>query len=253
LLLESVIFQTTDGSTEESMMRPKTNTNRFPFRSLVCVLSFMLVSAATQNSWAVDPVKLGQQSQKKAEDAQPNRFDDASRPIDDGRQRGALDRDRDAVDRQADLNRKGDPAFHPPWPHRRRWLLGVRVQYLDTGARVTGVIPGTPAWQVGLEPRDVIVTVDGYQIGYVGRHFYEISNELNARAERSGWVRLLVQNCRNARLVNLDVRLAQIGAGFPRQRFNLPPAAPLDQPKQDKAQSDATSPQPPSAIPDDVE
>ena len=105
----------------------------------------------------------------------------------------------------------------------------MRVAYLDTGARVTHVFPGTPAWRVGLEPRDVIVSIDGYQIGYVNRQFYEISRELNYRAGRTGWVRLLVQNCRNDQLVNIDVQLARIGVGFPRERFDLPPGARLDQ------------------------
>jgi S1-C subfamily serine protease len=108
-------------------------------------------------------------------------------------------------------------------------MLGVRVWYLDTGARVTQVFPNTPAWRIGLEPRDVIVSIDGYQIGHVNRRFYEISAELNARAGRRGWVRLLVQNWRNNQLVNVDVQLAPVGRGFPRERFDIPPGAPIDQ------------------------
>jgi C-terminal processing protease CtpA/Prc len=119
-------------------------------------------------------------------------------------------------------------------------MLGVRVAYLDTGARVTHAFPNTPAWRVGLEPRDVIVSIDGYQIGYVNRRFYEMSTELNYRAGRTGWVRLLVQNCRNDQLVNIDVQLARIGAGFPRERFELPPGARLDQGDESASDGDET-------------
>jgi C-terminal processing protease CtpA/Prc len=234
-------------------MSTKTKANRCFLRSLVFVLSVMFVWAASQDSWAVDPAKLRQQSQSKTEDPEARRFDDSSRPIDDTRLRGARDRDQDAGDRRADLNQEGAPAFHPPWPHPRRWMLGVRVQYLNTGARVTQAIPGTPAWRIGLEPRDVIVSIDGYQIGYVNRRFYEISSELNARAGRSGRVRLLVQNCRNSQLMNVDVGLAPVGAGFPRQRFDLPPGARSDQADKDGRQRDAASPDPKIQTPNDVE
>jgi uncharacterized lipoprotein YbaY len=93
-----------------------------------------------------------------------------------------------------------------PRPYAR-WTLGVRVANLQTGTRITDVQPSSAAWRVGLETRDVIVTVNGYQVGFVNRQLYDLQTELNLRAGRSGAVRLLVWNHRNGELVNIDVRL----------------------------------------------
>ena len=183
---------------------------------LFCCLSILFFLGTPHDLWAVDPAKKGQD------------VDASQRPARETTLQGVRGRDQGARDRHADLSPEGAPALRLR-TRPQQWMLGVRVAYLDTGARVTHVFPGTPAWRVGLEPRDVIVSIDGYQIGYVNRQFYEISTELNYRAGRTGWVRLLVQNCRNDQLVNIDVQLARIGVGFPRERFDLPPGARLDQ------------------------
>ena len=224
----------------------------FPW-NLVCVLSVIFVLAASQDSRAVDPAKLRQQPQTKTEDADGQRLDDSKRPAEDTRLHGVRERDQGVRERHADLNQEGSPALHPPRPHSQHWVLGVRCWYLDTGARVTYVFPNTPAWRVGLEPRDVIVSIDGYQIGYVQRRFYEISAELNARAGRRGWVRLLVQNHRNSQLVNVDVQLARIGSGFPRERFGIPQGSRLDQADEGQRQRAGVVPKPKTQSPNDVE
>ena len=72
---------------------------------------------------------------------------------------------------------------------------------------MTDVIRDTPAWDAGLETGDTIVTVDGYQIGFVNNQLYSLGDELQRRADRYGRVTLLVQNRRNGRLVNVDVQL----------------------------------------------
>jgi len=41
-------------------------------------------------------------------------------------------------------------------------LLGVECEDVDNGARVTRVVPGTPAEQAGLEVGDVIIAVDNH-------------------------------------------------------------------------------------------
>ena len=229
------------------------NTNRcFPW-SVVCALSLLFAIAAAQDSRAVDPAKLGQQAEAKTAASSEEQLDDLNRPDEDTRLQGVRDREQPVRDRNADSNQEGSPAFHPPRPHPGHWLLGVRVRYLDTGARVTSVSRNTPAARVGLERRDVIVSIDGYQIGYVNRRLYDISTELNARAGRSGRVRLLVQNCRNNQLVNVDVQLARIGAGFPRERFGIPPGSRLDQAEGDERQRDAVEPEPKSRVPSEVE
>lgn len=90
---------------------------------------------------------------------------------------------------------------------RPRWRLGVYAYNTETGVVITRVVPGSPAWRVGFEPGDRIVSVDGYQVGFVGDRVYYLGEELQRRAGRRGDVLLLVQNVRNDRLLNIDVRL----------------------------------------------
>jgi len=92
------------------------------------------------------------------------------------------------------------------WPPR--WWLGVYVYDTPTGVVITRVVPNSPAARAGLEPRDRIVTVEGYQVGYVHRRFYALGPELQQRADRNGEVLLLVQNWRNDELTNMQVQLA---------------------------------------------
>jgi len=91
------------------------------------------------------------------------------------------------------------------WPPQ--WWLGVYVYNTPAGAVVTRVVPNSPAARAGLEPRDCIVTVEGYQVGYVHRRLYALGPELQLRAGRNGEVLLLVQNCRNSELTNMEVQL----------------------------------------------
>jgi len=94
--------------------------------------------------------------------------------------------------------------IRPPLP---RWRLGIYADSTDTGALVTRVSPNSPAWESGLEEGDRIVTVGGFQIGYVDGALFDLGDELQLRADRNGRVTLLVQNRRNLRLVNLEVTL----------------------------------------------
>ena len=234
-------------------MSAATKASRCCLWGLACAISIMLVLAASQDSQAVDPAKLGQPPQTENDDAGGQRLGDSSRLIEGKRPQGVRDRDQGVRDRHTDLNQEGSPAFHPPQRHPQHWMLGVRVWYLDTGARVTQAFRNTPAWRVGLEPRDIIVSIDGYQIGYVNRRFYEISNELNARAGRSGWVRLLVQNWRNNQLMNVDVQLARIGSGFPRERFGIPEESRVDQADDEQREREEVVPNPKTQIRNAVE
>lgn len=101
----------------------------------------------------------------------------------------------------------GFPQF-PPFPERARWWLGVYAYDTSTGVAITRVIPNSPAARAGLEPRDRIVTVEGFQVGYLHRRLYALGPELQLRSDPNGQVRLLVQNWRNGELTNMDVRLA---------------------------------------------
>lgn len=99
---------------------------------------------------------------------------------------------------------------------RPGWRLGVFAVNTDTGVRITRVMPGTPAERNGLEPGDTIVTVNGYQVGYVMGGFYPLGAEMQRRASPNGEVTFLVQDRRTDRLLNIPVRLEQRGIMLPR-------------------------------------
>ena len=96
----------------------------------------------------------------------------------------------------------------PRWiPPRGDWKLGVWAYNTDAGVVITRVLPGSAADRRGLEPGDRVVSVGGYQVGYVGELFYPLGYELSRQADRRGEVLLLVQNIRNQQLQNLTVSL----------------------------------------------
>lgn len=101
-------------------------------------------------------------------------------------------------------------------PGSDEWTLGVVPETTDTGVRVRDVVGGSPANRAGLERGDVIVNVEGYQVGRVGGRDYPLDRELNLRADSRGKVRLLVQDRRNNRLTNMDVQLERGSSRPPR-------------------------------------
>tara|TARA_R110002049_G_scaffold47902_3_gene138506 strand:+ start:21410 stop:22144 length:735 start_codon:yes stop_codon:yes gene_type:complete len=92
-------------------------------------------------------------------------------------------------------------------PQRGGWYLGVYGHYSPTGLLLTQVYPNTAAARAGLEVGDRIVAVNGHQIGDVLNRRIAIDSAL--QTSRSGRVRLLVQDRRTHRLVNLDVQLTR--------------------------------------------
>jgi S1-C subfamily serine protease len=74
---------------------------------------------------------------------------------------------------------------------------------------VTRVAPDSPAARHGLERGDRIVSVGGYQVGYVGDLLYPLGYEVRRQADGRGEVLLLVQNVRDKELLNLTVQLDQ--------------------------------------------
>ena len=116
----------------------------------------------------------------------------------------------------------GLPRILPP---RGDWKLGVWGYNTDSGLVVTRVSPNSAASRKGIEPGDKIVTIGGYQIGYVGDLLYPLGFELQRHAGRRGDVLLLVQNVRNEELMNLNVQLDRSGRDRP-----IPLPMPLERP-----------------------
>lgn len=88
-----------------------------------------------------------------------------------------------------------------------RWRLGVYSKDTETGVRIVQVVGNSAASRAGLEPEDTIITVNGYQVGFINGQLYDCASEFERSATSDGWVRILVQNNRNGQLMNLPVKL----------------------------------------------
>ena len=87
------------------------------------------------------------------------------------------------------------------------WTLGVRGDSTDTGFLISQVTPGGAADRARIQRGDVVVTVDGYQVGMISGRLYDLTHELNRRADSTGVVRLLLQDGQTGRLSSVRVRL----------------------------------------------
>ena len=102
-----------------------------------------------------------------------------------------------------------DPNFSqtPSSQAAQRWRLGIYPEDTDTGVVVKEIVRGSAAERAGLEVNDRIISVQGYQVGYVNGVVFDIGQEMERHADTQGWVRILVQDNRNGRLMNLPVQL----------------------------------------------
>ena len=82
----------------------------------------------------------------------------------------------------------------------RRWRLGVNDAVSPLGVRVRDVYRNSPASvQLGLEPGDYILDVQGYPVGYYQGTYYDLGDLLNMYADPQGWVNLNIWNFRTGR------------------------------------------------------
>ena len=88
----------------------------------------------------------------------------------------------------------------------QNYRLGVQVNNTTTGVDILAVQPGSVAQRAGIEGGDTIVTVGGYQVGYVGERLYDLGDELARRVDRNGDVTLVVRNRRTGGLVSVPAR-----------------------------------------------
>jgi uncharacterized lipoprotein YbaY len=101
----------------------------------------------------------------------------------------------------------GDARYLPPSPPRPgTYRLGINVQNTPTGVLVVGVSPGSVGQASGIEAGDTLVTVGGYQVGYVGDRLFDLGDELARRVDATGNVTLLVRDGRTGVLENAGVR-----------------------------------------------
>jgi S1-C subfamily serine protease len=99
----------------------------------------------------------------------------------------------------------------PPVVSRQPRELGVRVVSTHRGVLVRDVAHGSPAARAGLEPGDLIVRVDGFEVGLVRGLEFPLQSELR----RAGPVVMLeVIDSRSRRPMTLEVRLEESGLGL---------------------------------------
>jgi uncharacterized lipoprotein YbaY len=102
----------------------------------------------------------------------------------------------------------------PSWNSQpNSWRLGVAIENVDTGVMLTDIERGMPAERAGLEKGDVIVNVEGFQIGYVNGALYDLGDEIRKRVDQQGRVNFLVFDQRTRQLQSLPVTLVQQSSG----------------------------------------
>ena len=101
----------------------------------------------------------------------------------------------------------GNPSTGNPGQTWQKWRLGIYPEDTDTGVRISQVVRGSAAERAGLETGDRIIGVHGYQVGYVNGTLFDVGQEFERHADTQGWVRILVQNNRDGKLLNMPLQL----------------------------------------------
>lgn len=111
---------------------------------------------------------------------------------------------------------------------RAEWNFGITGDNTDVGVMVRQVTPNSAAFQAGINPGDVIVCVDRGQVGRVGNQIFDLTEELNRRADPSGRVRMLVQERRTGQLRTIGVQLDRNTGGLSGMLLLRDPRLPRD-------------------------
>lgn len=89
----------------------------------------------------------------------------------------------------------------------RQWNLGVQGDSSDVGVLIRQVTPGGAASRARIQPGDSVVAVEGFQVGFIGGRLYDLSDEINHRADAKGAARLLLQDGQTGRLASVRIQL----------------------------------------------
>lgn len=113
-------------------------------------------------------------------------------------------------------------------PNQPRWKLGVYSKDTSTGVQIVQVVQNGAAQRAGLEKDDIVLSVNGFQVGYVNGTLYDCGTEFERLADKNGWVNILVFDNRTRSLTNLpvqlDSRLLRLGGTLTwRDAVSLPP------------------------------
>jgi uncharacterized lipoprotein YbaY len=90
------------------------------------------------------------------------------------------------------------------------WQLGITVDNTVAGVVVRNVQPNSAAARSGIEVGDIILTVGGFQVGYVDNRLFDVGQEIGRRVDAQGKVRMLVQDLRTAKVDLVEVNLQNV-------------------------------------------
>lgn len=107
----------------------------------------------------------------------------------------------------APTNPQLQPQPQPSQSTQPRWKLGVYSKDTSTGIQIVQVVQNGAAYRAGLEKDDIVLAVNGFQVGYVNGTLYDCGTEFERLADKNGWVSLLVYDNRTRSLTNLPVQL----------------------------------------------
>ncbi|WP_197231913.1 YbaY family lipoprotein [Novipirellula artificiosorum] len=96
----------------------------------------------------------------------------------------------------------------------KAWQLGVTGKNTEIGVVIESVAPNSAAARSGLTAGDLVVCVNGDQVGLVGSKIFDIAPLLNQHADTVGNVRLLVQYRRTGQLRTIPVQLSAEQGGL---------------------------------------
>ena len=99
------------------------------------------------------------------------------------------------------------PQPQPSQSAQPRWKLGVYSKDTSTGVQIVQVVQNGAAQRAGLEKDDIVLSVNGFQVGYVNGTLYDCGTEFERLADKNGGVSLLVFDNRTRSLTNLPVQL----------------------------------------------
>ena len=88
------------------------------------------------------------------------------------------------------------PTFSGTGPPSRNWRLGIYDERAPRGIRISRVLSGSPASDIGLEVGDYILDISGYVVGEYDGTFYPLAMAMDYGADSSGWAELLIWNKR---------------------------------------------------------
>lgn len=105
----------------------------------------------------------------------------------------------------------------------RKSKLGVYPRTVANGAQIMYVVPDSPAYKIGLEPGDVIVSVDGFTVGFIDGLEYPLQSEIR-RVKGTGTFK--IRSVRTGEIVTRDIKLGDDPGGT--GPGSGPPKAPGD-------------------------